>query len=62
MTSEKQIAADRINAQASTGPKSIEGKNKTRLNAKRDGASPARVLTLSDEDRPFFSKSSKPNS
>ncbi len=55
MTSKKQIAANRINAQGSTGPKSIEGKAKTRLNAKRDGIT-GQVLTLSDEDRPFFEK------
>jgi hypothetical protein len=53
MASEKQIAANRINAQNSTGPTSDEGKEKTRLNAKRDGIT-GQVITLSDEDRPIF--------
>ena len=55
MASEKQIEANRANAQNSTGPTSIEGKAKTRLNAKRDGIT-GQVITLSDEDRPFFEK------
>ena len=37
MATEKQIAANILNAQKSTGPKTEEGKNKSRLNAKRDG-------------------------
>jgi hypothetical protein len=53
MASEKQIAANRINAQASPGPTSEAGKAKTRLNAKRDGIT-GQILTLSDEDRPIF--------
>ena len=55
MASEKQIEANRANAQNSTGPTSIEGKAKTRLNAKRDGIT-GQVITLSDEDRPVFEK------
>jgi hypothetical protein len=55
MASEKQIAANRINAENSTGPKTPEGKAKTRLNAKRDGIT-GQVLTLSDEDRPIFER------
>ena len=55
MTSEKQIAANLINAQGSTGPTTDEGKSKTRLNAKRDGIT-GQIITLSDEDRPIFEK------
>src|SRR5271154_6233992 len=53
MTSQKQIDANRLNAQRSTGPKSPEAKAKTRLNAMRDGIT-GQVITLSDEDRPIF--------
>jgi hypothetical protein len=53
MASEKQIEANRRNAQKSTGPTSDAGKNKCRLNAKRDGFT-GQVTTLSDEDRPIF--------
>jgi len=53
MTSEKQIAANRINAQSSTGPKRPETKAKTRLNAMRDGIT-GQVITLSEEDAPVF--------
>lgn len=53
MASEKQIKANRANAQHSTGPKSPESKAKTRLNAKRDGIT-GQVITLSDEDSPVF--------
>jgi len=55
MASQKQIDANRANAQKSTGPLSLESKAKTRLNAKRDGFT-GQVITLSDEDRPVFEK------
>jgi hypothetical protein len=55
MSSEKQIDANRINAQNSTGPNTPDGKAKTRLNAMRDGIT-GQVTTLSDEDRPIFEK------
>jgi hypothetical protein len=55
MASEKQIAANRANAENSTGPKTPEGKAKTRLNAKRDGIT-GQILTLSEEDRPIFER------
>ena len=54
-TSQKQIDANRRNAQKSTGARSAEGKSITRLNAKRDGLT-GQVITLSDEDRPIFEK------
>jgi hypothetical protein len=52
---EKQIAANRINALQSPGPSSPEAKAKTRMNAMRDGIT-GQVITLSDEDRPIFEK------
>ncbi len=51
--SQKQIEANRLNAQLSTGPTSEDGRNKTRLNAMRDGFT-GQVTSLSDEDRPVF--------
>jgi hypothetical protein len=53
MATQKQIDANRLNAQFSTGPRSHEAKARTRLNAKRDGIT-GQVITLSDEDRPIF--------
>jgi hypothetical protein len=55
MATPKQIAANRKNAEKSTGPKTEKGKSVTRLNAKRDGFT-GQVTTLSDEDRPVFEK------
>jgi len=55
MATEKQIAANRINAQKSTGPRTEEGKSKTRMNALRDGFT-GQVITLSAEDLPIFEK------
>ena len=55
MATEKQIAANRRNAQKSTGPRTEEGKSKTRLNALRDGFT-GQVITLSAEDLPIFEK------
>ena len=60
MASQKQIDANRLNAQKSTGPTSEEGKNKSRLNAKRDGLT-GQVITLSEDDLPS-SKNSRPAS
>ena len=54
-TSQKQIDANRRNAQKSTGARTDEGKAKTRLNALRDGLT-GQVITLSDEERPIFEK------
>jgi len=55
MSSQKQLDANRANAQKSTGPLSPESKAKTRLNAKRDGIT-GQVITLSEEDLPVFEK------
>jgi hypothetical protein len=55
MATQKQIEANRRNAQKSTGPQNPETKAKTRLNAMRDGFT-GQVTTLSDEDRPIFEK------
>jgi hypothetical protein len=55
MASQKQIEANRRNAEHSTGPQHPETKAKTRLNALRDGFT-GQVTTLSDEDRPVFEK------
>lgn len=55
MATQKQIDANRRNAQNSTGPKTEESKAKTRLNALRDGFT-GQIVTLSDEDRPIFDK------
>jgi len=55
VATQKQIDANRRNAQKSTGPRTQAGKSKTRLNAKRDGIT-GQVLTLSEDDRPVFEK------
>jgi hypothetical protein len=55
MSTQKQIEANRRNAQKSTGPQSPETRAKTRLNAMRDGFT-GQITTLSDEDRPIFEK------
>ena len=55
MTSQKQIDANRANAQKSTGPKTEHGKSITRLNAVRDNIT-GQITTLSEEDRPIFEK------
>ncbi len=53
MTSQKQIEANRANAQKSTGPNTSEGKSKSRLNAIRDNIT-GQITTLSDADRAIF--------
>jgi hypothetical protein len=50
MTSEKQIAANRANAAKSTGPATEEGKNRSRLNARRHNLT-GQVTTMTEEDR-----------
>jgi len=53
MATLKQLAANRRNAENSTGPNTEKGKAKSRLNSTRDGIT-GQVTTLSDEDRPIF--------
>jgi hypothetical protein len=53
MASQKQIAANRANAQRSTGPKTAMGKMKSSRNAYRHGlswSSPCNVATASEVD------------
>ena len=50
MTSEKQIEANRSNAQLSTGPTTEEGKRRCSLNARRHGLT-GQVTSMTDEDR-----------
>ena len=50
MLSEKQLAANRANAQLSTGPKSEEGKRKSSLNARRHNLT-GQVTAMTPEDR-----------
>src|SRR5215467_58147 len=47
--SESQLAANRRNAQLSTGPKSEEGKSKSSLNAVRTGLTGRTVLLPTDD-------------
>ncbi len=53
MASQKQIDANRLNAQKSTGPRSLKGKAISRLNAIRDNLT-GQITTLTNEDRPVF--------
>ena len=53
MATQKQIDANRLNALKSTGPRTEEGKAKTRLNALRDGLT-GQAMTLSPQDLPVF--------
>ena len=50
MATEQQIAANRLNAQQSTGPKTEAGRNRSRMNALRHGLT-GQVTTMTDEDR-----------
>jgi hypothetical protein len=53
MLSEKQLAANRANAVKSTGPRTLEGKNRSRLNALRHSLT-GQVTTLTDPDRAAY--------
>jgi hypothetical protein len=53
MLSEKQLAANRANAQRSTGPQSVEGKNRSKLNATRHNLT-GQVAALTEPDRVAF--------
>ncbi len=48
--SDKQLAANRANAQLSTGPKSEEGKRRSSLNARRHNLT-GQVTAMTEEDR-----------
>src|SRR6202167_3547652 len=50
MTSEKQIEANRANAQQSKGPTTDAGRKRSRLNALRHGLT-GQVTTMTEEDR-----------
>jgi hypothetical protein len=53
MISEKQLAANRTNAQKSTGPQTAEGKNRSRINATRHNLT-GQVAALTEPDRVAF--------
>ncbi len=53
MPSPKQYAANRRNSEHCTGPKTDDGKKKTRMNAKRDGIT-GQAISLSEEEIPLF--------
>jgi hypothetical protein len=55
MISEQQLEANRSNALLSTGPKTEEGKKRSRLNALRHGITD-QVATMTDEDRAAHDK------
>ena len=55
MLSEKQLAANRANAQKSTGPKTEEGKRRSSLNAARHGLT-GQVVVLPAEDMEAFNQ------
>jgi hypothetical protein len=50
MATEQQIAANRLNAELSSGPKSPEGRKRSSMNAMRHGLT-GQVTTMTDEDR-----------
>jgi hypothetical protein len=55
MTSEKQLDANRRNAQHSTGAKTEAGRNHSRMNALRHGLT-GQVTTMTDDDRAAHDK------
>src|ERR1039458_5389019 len=59
MATEEQIAANRRNAQLSSGPKTEAGRNRSRMNALRHGLT-GQVTTMTDEDRAAHDLFSKP--
>ena len=59
MISEKQLEANRANAQQSTGPKTEEGRNRSKLNASRHGLT-GQVTTMTEEDRAAHATFCKP--
>ena len=55
MISDKQLEANRANAFLSTGPKTEEGKKRSRVNGLRHGIT-GQVITMADEDRAAHDK------
>jgi hypothetical protein len=49
MTTEKQIAANRGNARKSTGPRTLDGKRKSRRNAVRHGLTAETLIDVIEE-------------
>jgi hypothetical protein len=58
MISDKQLEANRSNALLSTGPKTEEGRKRSRMNALRHGIT-GQVTTMTDEDRAAHDKLSQ---
>jgi hypothetical protein len=58
MISDKQLEANRNNALLSTGPKTKDGRNRSRMNALRHGLT-GQVTTMTDEDRAAHDKFSQ---
>jgi hypothetical protein len=58
MISDKQLAANRNNALKSTGPKTVEGRKRSRMNALRHGLT-GQVTTMTEEDRAAHDKFSQ---
>ena len=50
LISDKQLEANRNNARLSTGPKTVEGRNRSRMNALRHGLT-GQVTTMTEEER-----------
>ena len=58
MISDKQLAANRNNARKSTGPKTVEGRKRSSMNALRHGLT-GQVTTMTPEDRAAHEKFSQ---
>ena len=54
MASRKQIAANRLNAKLSTGPRTDEGKARSRMNSVRHGLLAERVMVVEDGELQDF--------
>ena len=53
MATDKQVAANRLNASKSTGPKSALGKRRSRLNALRHGLTAETVITIFENAKEY---------
>ena len=58
MASEKQIAANRKNASKSTGPRTQEGKARSKMNALRHGLAASNMLDASNRNEDTFTSHS----